>query len=227
MGGEIERDRQALLSGGEVAAVERVGIFRRGEAGILPDRPGLVDIHGRVGAAQIRRDARPGFEEIDALQIGFAVAGFDQDAFGREPGFGVAAPGRRDSRTRHPRSSECGSCRFRTCRVDHTSASSAYGMCATLATTSTISQTVDVPDSSGVHASVMSRAQRSAHKFHTCSVMVRMLVADDFAELFRAVILQRGLARQIGDGRPPSRAATRFHIAGSAPAGRAGRTRRS
>src|SRR5947199_6321873 len=28
-------------------------------------------------------------------------------------------------------------------------------------------------------------------------IMVRMLVADDTAELFRAVILQRGLARQV------------------------------
>ena len=72
MGGEIEGDREAFLSGGKVAAVERVGIFRRGEAGILPDRPGLVDIHGRVGAAQIGRDAGPGLEEIDAFEIGFA-----------------------------------------------------------------------------------------------------------------------------------------------------------
>ncbi len=72
VGGEIERDREALLPGGEVAAVERVGILRRGEAGILPDGPGLVDIHGRVGAAQIGRDARPGLEEIDAFEIGFA-----------------------------------------------------------------------------------------------------------------------------------------------------------
>src|ERR1700730_2557057 len=36
------------------------------------------------------------------------------------------------------------------------------------------------------------------------SLMVRMLVADDTAELFRAVILQRGLARQIGDADHPA-----------------------
>jgi len=90
MGSEIEGDRKALLSGGEVAAVEGVGILRRGEAGILPDGPGLVDIHGRVGAAQIGRDAGPGLQEIDAVEIGFAVARLDQDAFGREPGFGLA-----------------------------------------------------------------------------------------------------------------------------------------
>ena len=34
--------------------------------------------------------------------------------------------------------------------------------------------------------------------------MVRVLVTDDFAELFRAVILQRGLARQIGDADHPA-----------------------
>ena len=90
MGGEIERDREALLPGGEVAAIERVGIFRRGEPGILPDGPGLVDIHGRVGAAQIGRDAGPGLEEVDAFEIGFAVAGLYQDALGRQPRLGAA-----------------------------------------------------------------------------------------------------------------------------------------
>src|SRR3979490_1363275 len=89
MGGEVERDREAFLAGGEVAAVERVGIFRRREAGILPDGPGLVDIHGRVGAAQKRRDARPGLEEIDAFEIAFRVARFYRDSLRREPRLGV------------------------------------------------------------------------------------------------------------------------------------------
>ncbi len=95
MGGEIERDREALLAGGEVAAIECVGILRRGEPGILPDGPGLVDIHGRVGAAQIGRDAGPGLEEVDAFEIGFAIAGLYQDALGREPRLGAA--GRSDA----------------------------------------------------------------------------------------------------------------------------------
>src|SRR5712672_1045259 len=98
MGGKIERDREALLPGGEVAAVEGVGILRRREAGILPDSPGLVDIHGGVGAAQVRRDAGPGLQEIDALEIGFAVAGVDENALGREPrldaAYGFGAGGR-------------------------------------------------------------------------------------------------------------------------------------
>src|SRR5260370_8858750 len=85
MGGEIECHRKALLPRREVAAVKRVGIFRRGEAGILPDGPRLVDIHRGVGAAQIRRDAGPGFEEINAFKIGFAVAWSYENALGREP----------------------------------------------------------------------------------------------------------------------------------------------
>src|SRR5258707_3874126 len=36
------------------------------------------------------------------------------------------------------------------------------------------------------------------------SIMVRMLVADDAAKLVRAVVLQRGLARQIGDADHPA-----------------------
>ena len=86
MGGEIEGDREALLPGREVAPIEGVGILRRGEAGILPDRPGLVDIHRGVGAAQIGRDAGPGVEEIDAGEIGLAIGRLHRNAFRRQPG---------------------------------------------------------------------------------------------------------------------------------------------
>src|SRR6266852_8689817 len=161
VGGKLERHREALLSGGEVAAVEGVGIFRRREAGILPDSPGLVDIHRGVGAAQIRRDARPGLEEIDALEVGFAIAGSYKDAFGREPRF-CAAGG--------------------------------FG-------------------AGGVFKSDIRKVRYAAHGTHhsTCDargspplVMVRMLVADDATKLVRAVVLQRGLARQIGDADHPA-----------------------
>ena len=73
MGGEVEGDGEALLAGGEVAAVEGVGILGRGEAGILADRPGLVDVHGRIGAAQERRQARKGVEEVEPGQVAGAV----------------------------------------------------------------------------------------------------------------------------------------------------------
>ena len=41
VGREVEGDRQALLAGREVAAVERVGLLGGGEAGVLADRPRL------------------------------------------------------------------------------------------------------------------------------------------------------------------------------------------
>ena len=64
VGGQVEGDRQALLAGGQVAAVEGVGLLGGGEAGVLPDGPGLVDVHRRVGAAQERRQAREGVQRI-------------------------------------------------------------------------------------------------------------------------------------------------------------------
>src|SRR5215472_15386671 len=36
------------------------------------------------------------------------------------------------------------------------------------------------------------------------SIMIRMLVADDGCHLFRAVVLQRGLARHVGDAHHPA-----------------------
>ena len=77
MGREIEGDGQALLPGREVAPVEGVGILGRGEAGILPDRPGLVDIHRRVGAAQIGRQAGQAVDEGQALAVGRRVDRLD------------------------------------------------------------------------------------------------------------------------------------------------------
>ena len=85
MRGEIEGDRESFLSGGEIAPVEGVGILGRGEAGILPDGPGLGDVHGRVGAAQIGRDAGIGVEAIEPVEIGRVIDAVDRDAFGREP----------------------------------------------------------------------------------------------------------------------------------------------
>ena len=58
MRGQVEGHRKALLSGGQIAAIERVRFFGGGEARILADRPGLHDIHGAVRAAQIGRDCR-------------------------------------------------------------------------------------------------------------------------------------------------------------------------
>ena len=85
VGGEVEGDRQALLPGREVAPVEGVGVLGGGEAGVLADRPGLVDVHGRVGAAQIRRDAGIGVEKVEALDVVWAEDRLHRDALGRQP----------------------------------------------------------------------------------------------------------------------------------------------
>ena len=82
MGGEIEGDGETALAGGEVAAIEGVGLFGSGEAGVLSDGPGLHDVHGAVGAAQIGRQAGGVLEMFEALQIFGSVEALDGDVFG-------------------------------------------------------------------------------------------------------------------------------------------------
>ncbi len=67
VGGEVERHRQALLPGGQVAPVEGVGFRRRREARVLPDGPRLVDVHRRVRATDERRCAREAVQRIAGL----------------------------------------------------------------------------------------------------------------------------------------------------------------
>ncbi len=85
VGREVERDRQALLSGGEVAAVEGVGVLGGGEPGVLADRPRLVDVHRRVRAAQERGDTGVGVEEVEAVEVLGAVDRRDVDALRCRP----------------------------------------------------------------------------------------------------------------------------------------------
>ena len=85
VGGEVEGDAQPLLPGREVAAVERVGLLRGREAGVLPDRPRLRRVHRRVGPAQERRDARPGVEPVEALEVLGAVDREDVDPLRAAP----------------------------------------------------------------------------------------------------------------------------------------------
>ena len=103
VGRQVEGDGQALLAGGEVAAVEGVGLLGRREPGVLADRPRLVRVHRRVRAAQERREARVGGEEVEAVDVGSRVEGADVDALGRLPlGVGDVAGGRRPSRRGSP-----------------------------------------------------------------------------------------------------------------------------
>ena len=85
MGGEIEGDREALLPRREIGAIEGVGILGGREARILAHRPGLVDVHRRIGAAQIGRQARPGVEKVEAGKIVGVVERLDVDPLGRQP----------------------------------------------------------------------------------------------------------------------------------------------
>ena len=85
MGGEIESNGETLLPGCKVAPVEGIGIFRRGETGTLPDRPRLRDIHGGVGAAEIRRQARVGFDKINTAHVLRPVARLYGNALRRHP----------------------------------------------------------------------------------------------------------------------------------------------
>ena len=86
---EVERDRQPLLPGGEVPAIERIGFGCRGEPGVLPDRPRLVDVHRRIRPAQVRGLAGEGVQRItgvdDRVPVGGDVHRLDVDAFRRRP----------------------------------------------------------------------------------------------------------------------------------------------
>ena len=83
--GKIERNRESPLAGGEVAAVKRVGLFRGGEARVLPNRPGLHHIHRAVRPAQIRRDSRGVLEMLEAFKILSRIEALDRNVFRGEP----------------------------------------------------------------------------------------------------------------------------------------------
>ena len=86
VGGEVEGDGHALLTGSEIAAVEGVRILGGGEAGILPDRPGPLHIHGGVGAAEIRCDTRKSVEKIEPRNVLGAINWRHRDTFRCQPG---------------------------------------------------------------------------------------------------------------------------------------------
>ena len=65
---QIEGDRESLLAGGEIAAIKGVRLLGRGEAGILAYRPRPGGVHGRVRAAQERRNTGGVFEVLHAFE---------------------------------------------------------------------------------------------------------------------------------------------------------------
>ena len=90
--GQVEGDREALLPGGEVAAVEGVGLLGGGEAGVLADRPRLGGVHRRVGPAQVRRQPGVGVQRVEALEVLGSVDRQDPDALGRLPRLALGPP---------------------------------------------------------------------------------------------------------------------------------------
>ncbi len=85
MGGEIEGDRHALLTGGEVAAIEGIALLRRRKPRILPDRPGATGIHGGARPTDKRRKARQAIEMLDALQVPGRIERLDINPLRRVP----------------------------------------------------------------------------------------------------------------------------------------------
>ncbi len=94
VGRQVEGDRQALLPGGEVAAVEGVRLLGGREAGVLPDGPGAHDVHRGVRPPDERRQARHRVQMTDALQVARRVEGSDRDLLGGRPGQLVDRPAR-------------------------------------------------------------------------------------------------------------------------------------
>ena len=89
VGGQIECHRQTLLSGREVAPVERVGISCGGESGVLADSPRLIHVHGGVGPTDEGRLTGEAVERVtrgyDGVPIGSDVERLHHDAFGGVP----------------------------------------------------------------------------------------------------------------------------------------------
>ena len=78
MGGEVEGDRQALLAGGQVAPVEGVAVLGGGEAGILPDRPGLGRVHGGIGPTHEWWQTWERAQKVEPPHIGRRVERLDR-----------------------------------------------------------------------------------------------------------------------------------------------------
>ena len=79
---EVESDGEALLTRRKVTAIKGIAIFCRRETCILTDGPWALRVHGRVGAANIGRNAGIGVQVIEAVYIRSFIKGFDVNALG-------------------------------------------------------------------------------------------------------------------------------------------------
>src|ERR1700678_2355347 len=82
---QVEGDGQAFLAGGEIGAVESIRFLGGREAGILPHRPRLREVHGRIWSPQKGWETGPVTREINAVAIARPVERLDFNTFGRRP----------------------------------------------------------------------------------------------------------------------------------------------
>ncbi len=87
--GKVECHRKTLLAGGEVAAIERIGLCSGGETGILADSPRAQGVHGAVRATQERRYARHIVEMLKTFKVGLGIDWFYRNKLGSGPVFGI------------------------------------------------------------------------------------------------------------------------------------------
>ena len=88
---QVEGHRQTFLSGGEIAAVECVGLLGGRESGVLADGPRTHHVHRRVGAAQERGDACRVVQVLHAFEVFGRIGALDGDALGRQPRLHLSA----------------------------------------------------------------------------------------------------------------------------------------
>ena len=85
VGGQVKGHTHPLPAGGQGLAVEGVGFFGGGEAGVLADGPGPHRVHGGLRAPGVGSEARQGVGVGQALQVGRGVQGLDDQALRRGP----------------------------------------------------------------------------------------------------------------------------------------------
>ena len=84
---QVEGHGEAFLTGGQVAAIEGVGFFSRGETGVLADGPGLVDVHRGVRSAEERGHAGGVVQVFHPFEVGGRIKRLHVDLFRRVPEF--------------------------------------------------------------------------------------------------------------------------------------------
>ena len=83
VGGQIEGHGKALLTGGEISPVERIGLLGRGEARILADGPWSAREHGGPRTPQEGSESRQPLRESGITDVRARIERLDVDAFRR------------------------------------------------------------------------------------------------------------------------------------------------